>query len=95
MVGRFGRKVGRSGKRSCLLSLIYRLGEEFSKKKEKIIYLSHVFFPSFSFQLQGVFLLKIVNLSSFCINEIKRNILLNVGQIPLKVGRTEFVCLGG
>jgi hypothetical protein len=35
MVGRFGRKVGRSGKRSFFLSHIYRFAEEISKKKKK------------------------------------------------------------
>ena len=48
MVGRFGRKVGRSGKKFCFLSYIYKLGEEIDKNKEKITYLLHVSFPPFS-----------------------------------------------
>ena len=41
MVGRFVRKVGRSGKKSRFMSTDYRLGEDMYKIKEKIKCLQH------------------------------------------------------
>jgi hypothetical protein len=51
MVGKFGRKVGRSGKKSWFLSHICRLGDKIYKRKDKITYLPCVFFLPFSLSM--------------------------------------------
>jgi hypothetical protein len=48
MVGRIARKSRKVMQKIMFFSHINRLGENISKKKAKITYLSHVFFPSFS-----------------------------------------------
>ena len=51
MVGRFGRKVGRSGKSLCFLSHSFRFAEDISKQQDKKTYLPHVLLLLSLFQL--------------------------------------------
>ena len=80
---------------SCFLSNIYSFRRENYQKKEKIEYLSHVFFHSFT--LSTFKRLPTLNLpfSSFFINPIQGNMSISTGGIPLKLGRTEFDPCGG